>query len=694
MSVSYARQGRIGLITIDNPPVNATGHAVRQGLMDAARDFAADTGADAAVILCAGRTWVAGADISEFGKPSQAPILPDVIAAIESLDKPVVAALHGTALGGGLELALGCHARIAAPGTRMGLPEVTLGLLPGAGGTQRLPRLIGTAAALDIITSARQVPAAQALDLGLIDALSQGDLTADAIALAETLAGRVPRRTRDLPAPAPDPDAAQALKATLARKLPGQIAQATAVDVVTDGLAQPFDQGMAIERAGFMALMDSPQRAALIHAFFSERAVAHLPQIKGVAPRPLDRIGVIGGGTMGAGIAVSCLLAGLDVTLIERDDQATARAQATVGDLLAGAVSRGKLAAARRDAILSGAFRTDTDYAALGQADLIVEAVFESMEVKEQVFAAIDRVAKPDAVLATNTSYLDVDRIADATRRPRDVIGLHFFSPAHVMRLLEVVVADRTAPEVVATGFALAKRLGKIAVRAGVCDGFIGNRILSHYRAAVDAMVLDGASPQQVDRALTDFGFAMGPYAVSDLAGLDIGAMTRQRKAADRHPRDRVPVFADRLYEQGDLGRKTGRGYYVYADGKPQPNPDLPAILDAVRSDLGITPRDFDDAEIVARTMAAMVNEAARTVADGTALRPLDVDVVMLNGYGFPRWRGGPMHWADAHGLDRILADIRRFAEDDDHFWQPAPLLAELVADGRGFADLNQGISA
>lgn len=694
MSVSYARQGRIGLITIDNPPVNATGHAVRQGLMDAARDFAADTGADAAVILCAGRTWVAGADISEFGKPSQAPILPDVIAAIESLDKPVVAALHGTALGGGLELALGCHARIAAPGTRMGLPEVTLGLLPGAGGTQRLPRLIGTAAALDIITSARQVPAAQALDLGLIDALSQGDLTADAIALAETLAGQPPRRTRDLPAPAPDPDAAQALKATLARKLPGQIAQATAVDVVSDGLAQPFDQGMAIERAGFMALMDSPQRAALIHAFFSERAVAHLPQIKGVAPRPLDRIGVIGGGTMGAGIAVSCLLAGLDVTLIERDDQATARAQATVGDLLAGAVSRGKLAAVRRDAILSGAFRTDTDYAALSQADLIVEAVFESMEVKEQVFAAIDRVAKPDAVLATNTSYLNVDRIADATRRPRDVIGLHFFSPAHVMRLLEVVVADRTAPEVVATGFALAKRLGKIAVRAGVCDGFIGNRILSHYRTAVDAMVLDGASPQQVDRALTDFGFAMGPYAVSDLAGLDIGAMTRQRKAADRHPRDRVPVFADRLYEQGDLGRKTGRGYYVYADGKPQPNPDLPAILNAVRSDLGITPRDFDDAEIVARTMAAMVNEAARTVADGTALRPLDVDVVMLNGYGFPRWRGGPMHWADAHGLDRILADIRRFAEDDDHFWQPAPLLAELVADGRGFADLNQGTSA
>lgn len=691
MSVTYRRDGHIGVITIDNPPVNALSQAVRAGLMQAAGDFAADDRAQAAVIVCAGRTWVAGADISEFGKQPAEPFLPDVIARIEALEKPVVGALHGTALGGGLELALGAHARIAAPTARMGLPEVTLGLLPGAGGTQRLPRLVGLEPALKAITSARQIPAPEAAELGLVDRIAEGDLTSAAIALAEELAGQPPRRTCDLPAPAADPALAEALKARLARSARGQIAQPTAVDVVTEGLTLPFAEGMAQERAAFRALMDSPQRAALIHAFFAERAVAHLPEIQGVDPRPLDRIGVIGGGTMGAGIAVAALLAGLDVTLVERDAQAADKARATVAKLLEGSVKRGKVAAARRDAILSGSFRTDIDYAALVQADLIVEAVFESMEVKEQVFRALDRVAKPGAVLATNTSYLDVNRIADATGRPADVIGLHFFSPAHVMRLLEVVVADRTAPDVVATGFALAKRLKKIAVRAGVCDGFIGNRILSHYRAAVDAMVLDGASPYQLDRALVDFGFAMGPYAVSDLAGLDIGYMTRQRKAADRHPRDRVPVFADRLYEQGRLGRKTGRGYYIYGDGDPQEDPELAPLLDRVRADLGIAPRSFTDEEIVARTMAAMVNEAARVVGDGTALRPLDVDVVMLNGYGFPRWRGGPMHWADRQGLQAILDDIRRFAAADNHFWQPADLLCDLVAGGRGFADLNEG---
>ncbi|MGZ3215444.1 FAD-dependent oxidoreductase [Paracoccus sp. T5] len=691
MPVTYARQGRIGVITIDNPPVNALSQAVRAGLLQAADAFAADDQADAAVILCAGRTWVAGADISEFGKPPAEPFLPALIDRIEALDKPVVAALHGTALGGGLELALGAHARIAAPATRMGLPEVTLGLIPGAGGTQRLPRLIGTQAALEAITSARQIPAPEALEAGLIDRIAEGDLTQAALDLAHDVAGQPPRRTRDLPAPAVDPAQLQALTERLARSARGQIAQATAVDAVREGLALPFAQGMAVERAAFRALMDSPQRAALIHAFFAERAVAHLPEIQGVDPRPLDRVGVIGGGTMGAGIAVAALLAGLDVTLIERDPDGAQKATATVAGLLDGAVTRGKLPAARRDTILSGAFRTDTDYAALREADLIIEAVFEAMEVKEQVFAALDRVAKPGAVLATNTSYLDVNRIAEATGRPGDVIGLHFFSPAHVMRLLEVVVADRTAPDVTATAFALARRLKKIAVRAGVCDGFIGNRILSHYRAAVDAMVLDGASPYQVDRALTKFGFAMGPYAVSDLAGLDIGYMTRQRKAAERHPRDRVPVFADRLHEMGRLGRKSGRGYYLYGNGAPQEDPELAPLLDRVRADLGLTPRSFTDEEIVARTMAAMVNEAARTVADGTALRPLDVDVVMLNGYGFPRFRGGPMHWADAQGLPAILADIDRFSAEDDHFWQAAPLLRDLAAQGRSLADLNEG---
>ncbi|RJE80368.1 FAD-dependent oxidoreductase [Paracoccus sp. JM45] len=693
MSVTYHRDGAVGIITIANPPVNAMSLAVRSGLMDAAAAFATDDQALSGVILCDGRTWVAGADISEFGKPPIQPFLPDVIDTIERLEKPVVAAFHGTALGGGLELALGAHARIAAPAARMGLPEVTLGLLPGAGGTQRVPRLAGLKAALEMITSARQVPASEAQELGLIDRIATGDLTQDAMAFARELAGSTPRRTGDLPTPDNDPALVADIKASLARKVPGQIAQARAVDAVVEGLGVPLAEGMAQERAKFQELMQTPQRAAMIHAFFSERAVAQLPEIADVKPRVFDRIGVIGGGTMGAGIAVSALLAGLDVTLIERDDAAAEKAAAGVAKILEGSVKRGKLRADKCDAILANSFRAAGDYAALAQADLIIEAVFEKMEVKEDVFTRLDAIAKPGAILATNTSYLDVNRIAAVTSRPQDVIGLHFFSPAHVMRLLEVVVADHTAPDVTATGFALARKLKKIAVRAGVCDGFIGNRILSHYRMAADAMVLDGASPYQIDRALTDFGFAMGPYAVSDLAGLDIGYFTRQRKAADLHPRDRVPVFADRLYEQGHLGRKSGQGYYIYDADSPngRQDPALAGLLEQVRADLGITPRDFTDAEIVARYMAAMVNESARVVQDGIALRPLDVDVVLLNGYGFPRWRGGPLHWADHQGLASIVADIETFAETDDHYWQVAPLLRDLAQQGRSFAALNEG---
>jgi 3-hydroxyacyl-CoA dehydrogenase len=692
MIVNYQREGVIGVITIDNPPVNATSQGVRAGLMDALAALNADVGAQAAVILCAGPTWVAGADIAEFGKPPMIPHLPDVIDRIEASGKPVVAAIHGTALGGGLEIALGAHARIAAHDARLGLPEVTLGLMPGAGGTQRLPRLVGLAASLDMITSARQVGVAEALKIGLIDRIATGDLTRAAMQFARELAGEQPRRTSEIAAPTVDAALADSIKASLTATAPGQVARPRAVDAVIEGLSLPFDQGMAQERAKFMELMDTPQRAALIHAFFAERAVTNLPDLKYVPARSVDRIGVIGGGTMGAGIAVSALLADLDVTLVERDAKAAERAAAGIGRMLEASVGRGKLTSDRRDAILSESFRAVGDYEALSDADLIVEAVFEKMEVKEQVFARLDAVARPGAVLATNTSYLDVNRIAQATGRPQDVIGLHFFSPAHVMRLLEVVVADRTAPDVVAAGFALARKLKKIAVRAGVCDGFIGNRMLAHYRAAADAMVLDGASPYQIDRALTEFGFAMGPYAVSDLAGLDIGYLTRQRMAAERHPRDRVPVFADRLYELGRLGRKTGRGYYIYDDKEPKgrEDPELAGLLDQVRADLGIAPRDFDDAEIVARYMAAMVNEGARVVGDGIAARPLDVDVVLLNGYGFPRWRGGPMHWADAQGLPCIAADIERFSRQDDHFWRIAPLLRDLAAKGGRFGDLNQ----
>lgn len=695
-TVSYAVEDRIAVITVDNAPVNALSQPVRAGLAEAIARLEDDPSADIGVITGAGRLFIGGADISEFGKPPQSPSLPDVVNWIEGCAKPVVAAIHGAALGGGLEVALGAHYRVALNGAQLGLPEVKLGIIPGAGGTQRAPRLVGVDAALRMITTGKPVTAAEAHEIGLIDRLDEGDdARAAGIAYARALLadGAGPRPIGALPAPKATEESLADWRAKTAKAARGEVAPLAALEAVEIATRTDIAAGLAEERRLFHEMMETPQRAGLIHAFFIERKVAKLPEIDGVAPRDIAEIGVIGGGTMGAGIATAAVLRGYSVTLVERDREAADRARATIEKNLAAAVKRGKLAANRRDAILAEALRTVVGYDALADADLVIEAVFESMEVKKEVFSALDGIAKPGAVLATNTSYLDIDEIAAATSRPEDVIGLHFFSPAHVMKLLEVVVAERTAPDVIATAFALAKRLGKIAVRAGVCDGFIGNRILAHYRAAADHMVLDGASPYQIDKAMTDFGFAMGPYAVADLAGLDIGYATRQRKAADRHPRDRVPTYADTLYHKGRMGQKTGRGYYIYDAGsrKGRPDAEVEEIIAEARAEAGITPRDFTDEEIVRRYMAAMVNEGARVVAEGIAQRPLDVDVTLLYGYGFPRWRGGPMKWADMQGLDTILADIRSFAEDDDHFWQPAPLLERLVAENRNFDTLNAG---
>ncbi|MDB6176672.1 3-hydroxyacyl-CoA dehydrogenase NAD-binding domain-containing protein [Paracoccus sp. Z330] len=695
MTVTYARDGDVAIIGIDNPPVNAASVGLRSGLGQAIDRFADDASARVAILECAGRTWIAGADISEFGKPAQPPYLPDLVSAIETVPKPIIAALHGTALGGGLEIALGAHYRIASGDAQFGLPEVTLGVMPGAGGTQRLPRLVGLEPALEMITGGGRIDAARALELGLVDRIATDDLNAASRQYARFLidSGAGPRSCMQLPPPPMNDEVVEGLRARMAQKHRGQIAHLRAIDAVIDGLKLPSDQGLAQEREKFLELMNSPQRSALIHAFFAERAVARLPELAGVAARDLAAMGVVGGGTMGTGIAAAGLLAGLAVILVERDETAAGKAANAVAHILQGAAKRGKITTTDCETLMSGMFRCTSDYNALSTADLVVEAVFEKPEVKQQVFAALDQVAKPGAVLATNTSYLDVNRIAQMTGRPSDVIGLHFFSPAHIMRLIEVIGADKTRPEALATGFGLARRMGKIAVRAGNCDGFIGNRILTHYRAAADAMVLDGASPYQIDRALTKFGFAMGPYAVSDLAGLDIGFLTRQRKAPDRHPRDRVPVFADRLYEMGRLGRKAGRGYYIYDDADPngREDPELDGFLSQLRRQSGLQQRVFGEEEIVSRYMAAMVNEAARVVADGTASRPLDVDVVMLNGYGFPRWRGGPMHWADESGLAQIVASIRNYARQDDHFWQVAPLLETLADSGGSFAGLNKG---
>lgn len=691
-AIKYEKIGDIAVLTAQNPPVNALGVDVRKGLL-AGIQQAEDDGAKAVLIYGDGRTYFAGADIREFGKPMLDPGLPDLCNRIEASPLIVVSSMHGTALGGGLEVALSSHYRIAVPSAKMGLPEVHLGILPGAGGTQRLPRVAGTEAALDMITSGRPIKASEALEKGIIDRVTEGEPREIGLAYAQELldAGAARRAVGDMPAPeAIDFDARYQ---TLLKKGRGQLSPATAMRAVQAACeADSFEAGIKRERELFMELMNSDQRQGMVHAFFSERAVSKLPELKGVAPRALADIGVIGGGTMGAGIATAALLSGLSVTMLEMTDEAAAAAKDRIAGNLQGAVKRGKISADQFEALTNQSLTLATDYTSLANADLVVEAVFEEMSVKKIVFKQLDEVCKPGAVLATNTSYLDVNEIAACTKRPEDVIGLHFFSPAHVMKLLEVVVADKTSIDVVATGFALGKVLNKISVRAGVCDGFIGNRILSTYRACADHMILDGASPYQIDKALTGFGFAMGPFAVADLAGLDIGWASRKRLAPTRDARERVPSFPDKLCEDGHFGQKTGKGYYVYEAGKRggTPNPDVPALIEANRAELAIAPRDFTDAEITRRYMCAMVNEAAKVVGEGIAQRPLDVDMTLLFGYGFPRYRGGPLKWADVEGLDGILSDIMTYAKEDDYFWQPAPLLQQLVAEGRTFDDLNR----
>ncbi len=689
--IAYELHGDIAVLRVQNPPVNALGHAVRLGLDKAMTRAEAE--AKAVVIVGDGRSFPAGADISEFGKPPQDPWLPELCNRIEASPLIVVASLHGTALGGGLEVALSAHYRIAVPSAKVGLPEVHLGILPGAGGTQRLPRLTGAKAALGMITTGRHVGAAEALELGILDRVEDGDPQTIGVDYAQSLLRQgAPRRPIcDMPGPAPvDFDA---VYSDVLRKGRGQLSPAVAVRAVQAASELPFFEGLKRERDLFSELMATDQRHGLIHAFFSERAVSKLPELKGVTPREVKAIGVIGGGTMGAGIATAALLSGLAVTLLEMSDTAADAARGRIEGNLRGALKRGKISQDQFDHLTRNALTLATQYDALKDADLVIEAVFEEMAVKKDVFGKLDAVCKQGAVLATNTSYLDVNEIAASTSRPQDVIGLHFFSPAHVMKLLEVVVADKTAPDVVATGFALGKVMGKIAVRAGVCDGFIGNRILSAYRTCADHMILDGASPYQIDKALTDFGFAMGPFEVADLAGLDIGWASRKRLAPTRDPRERVPDYPDRLCEAGHFGQKTGKGYYIYEAGKRggEPNPEVMALIEAERAAKGITPREFTDEEIVRRYMAAMVNEAAKVVGEGIARRPLDVDMTLLFGYGFPRYRGGPLKWADLTGLPELLKDIEAFAREDAYFWQPAPLLQELVRDGRSFDDLNKG---
>lgn len=648
MAVTLTRMDDIAIATVENPPVNAVNYAVRQGLLEALVQTEADEEIRATILICAGRTFVAGADIREFGQPPKPPHLPDVITLLEGATKPWVAAIHGSALGGGLEIALGCHYRIATSSARLGLPEVTLGLIPGAGGTVRLPRLVAAETALGMITGGKPVAAPKALDSGLIDALADGDLQEAALRFARQRLGEalplpLSAQRPNLPR---DPEEWKARQQRVLDRARGQAAPRAALDILDTALTAPAKEALKQERETFLRLKSHPESAALRHVFFAERAAGQLPRLKGVEPGPLDHIGIIGGGTMGAGIAAACLLADLPVTMIERDTDACDAGRARVTDILDGAQRRGLIDDARHAALLSQ-LTTDTDYAALAAADLVIEAVFEDMTTKHAVFKALDTHTRPDCILASNTSYLDINEMARATAHPERIIGLHFFSPAHVMKLLELIVTDRASDRALATGLALGKRLRKLTVPAGVCDGFIGNRILSSYRRDTDAILQDGATPSQIDQAMRDFGFPMGIFEMQDLAGLDISWAMRKRRAATRDPDERYVDIADTLCQAGRFGRKTGRGWYLYTDGKtPIPDPEVEQIIAQSAEAAGITRRAFDSDEIITRILTAMQREGQEILNENIAERASDIDVVMINGYGFPRWRGGPMYMA------------------------------------------------
>jgi 3-hydroxyacyl-CoA dehydrogenase len=703
-AVSLQKQDNIGVIAIDNPPVNALARGVRRGLHDAFVLARADADIDAVVLHCAGRTFVAGADITEFrsGNISD-PDLNDVIATIESLGKPVVAAIHGTALGGGFELALGCHYRIASSAAMVGFPEVTLGVLPGAGGTQRLPRLIGVADALETILSGSPIAAPAAHAKGAIDAIvdGDGDLLPAAVAFAKRLvADHAPlrlasERVIDL-AGMPVRFFAEA-RAAVAKRMPGAFAPARIVDCVEAAVQRSFLDGLAFERGQFFACLHSPQAAALLHLFFAEREAAKIPGMpKDVALRPINKAGILGAGTMGSGIAMSFLNAGIPVTLLEVNSESLASGIDVIRRNYEHTAAKGKMTDSdvrQRMASLTGTL----DHADLADCDLVLEAVFESMEIKRAVCAKLGEACRPGAIIATNTSTLDVDALAAMTGRASDVVGMHFFSPANVMRLLEVVRGAATAPDVLATVMALAKTLRKVAVVSGVCYGFIGNRMLDPYLREVEFLLLEGASPQQIDHVLERFGMAMGPCRMMDLAGVDVCAkVVLERGKEGKLPDDpHYRVVCSRLFDLGRHGQKTGHGFYRYEGRTPSPDREVDTILAGLAAEHGIARRIGIDAdEIVERCLCPLINEGAKILEEGIAYRPGDIDVVWIAGYGFPTLKGGPMHYAGELGLGRVHDLLLKYgkAHGDAHgYWKPSALLARLAAVHGKFADAKTG---
>ncbi len=664
----------LAFVTIDNPPVNATSTAVRAGLIAAVEAVAA-SGAKAAVLSCAGRTFIAGGDMSEFDAPPVEPHLPDVVAAIESCPVPWIAAMHGTVLGGGFEIAMGCAFRIAAGDTRFGLPEVNVGLIPGAGGTQRLPRLVGVEAAIDMCCTGMMKPAAEMLALGALDAVVPGDVVQAATDFAAILPD-VPVPVSQRKITLPEPEFFTEKRLTVRKRAKGQAAPLHNFDAVKRACETDFASGQKRERELHLALRNAAESRALRHAFFAERTVAKPDAIKGVTPRDISRVVVVGGGLMGAGIAAACLNGGLQVSMIERDAEAANAGAERVRGILDGAVKRGKSSVEKRDTLLEK-FSAGAEYAAARGADLAIEAVFEDLDVKRAVFASLAAETGGEAILATNTSYLDPQEIFAGIDNPARCLGLHFFSPAHIMKLLEIVKTPETSAEVLATGFALGKRLRKVPVLSGICDGFIGNRMLAAYRRQADYLLADGCLPYQVDAAMRAFGMPMGPYELQDLTGLQIAWANRKRQAATRDPAERYIPLGDMLCEDGRLGQRAGKGWYKYEGGrKPLRDAEVEALIENWSAENGIERSDFSQDQIANLIVAALVNEGARIVEEAIAERPSDVDMVQIHGYGFPRWRGGPMHYAGEVGIDEISWWMGAVARQSPGSWKISTLLS------------------
>jgi 3-hydroxyacyl-CoA dehydrogenase len=653
--ISTRRHGDILIVTSNNPPVNALGHAVREGLVAAIGEADRDEGVKAVVIVCQGQTFFAGADITEFGKPMQMPMLPQVVDIIENCTKPVVAAIHGTAFGGGLEVALASHYRVAAPSAKLGVPEVKLGLLPGAGGTQRLPRVAGVRKALEMAATGNPIGAREAYEAGLVDRLIEGDLESHAVAYADEVKAvrPIPKTSeRQDKIEGTDPAVFDAFRKEHARKFKGFEAPEKNIQAIEAAVARPYAEGVLEERRLFMELMSGTQAKAQQYFFFAERQAAKIDGLpEGTAPRRIERVGVIGAGTMGGGISMNFLSAGIPVTIVEMQQEALDRGTGVMRKNYEASAAKGRITASQAEGAM-GLLKPTLSLDDLADCDLVIEAVFENMDVKKEVFSKLDRIARPGAILASNTSYLDIDEIAASTSRPGDVVGLHFFSPANVMKLLEVVRGAKTAPDVLMTAMSLAKRIRKVAVVAGVCFGFIGNRMLMPRQVQSNRLLLEGATPEQIDRVHVEFGMPMGPFQMADLAGVDIGW--------HRDP-SRIENVRDALCAADRWGQKKGAGFYDYDEKRrPAPSPQVARIIDDFRAKEGVEPREISDQEIIERTLYTMVNEGCLILEGGFAQRASDIDVVWVYGYGWPVWRGGPMFWADTEGLPRIVEGLRR----------------------------------